>query len=189
MKRFQAGDKTSFALLVRRYQGPLYNFALRHVRVDTAAEDVVQEAFIRVVQNGAEFKFESRVSTWLFSIARNLSIDHLRKAALRKHPSLDQPTSDSEESRTLGETIADSKETDRSAEGERLKGRLEAAVRQLPEEQREVFLLRETGDMPFKDIAELTGVSENTVKSRMRYALLRLKELLADYEADAKALH
>ena len=66
--------------------------------------------------------------------------------------------------------------------------RITRAVEQLPEEQREVFLLREIGHVPFKDIAEMTGVSENTVKSRMRYALERLQEALSEYEDYARAL-
>jgi RNA polymerase sigma-70 factor (ECF subfamily) len=66
--------------------------------------------------------------------------------------------------------------------------RIVRAVEQLPEEQREVFLLREVGHVPFKDIAEMTGVSENTVKSRMRYALERLQNALSEYEDYARAL-
>src|ERR1700689_3400628 len=91
MIRFQAGERVAFTFLVRRHQGPLYNFALRHLRSAPAAEEVVQDAFVRVVQNASEFKHEARFSTWLYTITRNLCIDQLRKRALRKHPSLDEP--------------------------------------------------------------------------------------------------
>src|ERR1700733_2874034 len=90
MIRYQRGDKTAFTLLVRRHQGPLYNFAMRQLRVQSAAEDVVQEAFVRVVQNAADFKHEARFTTWVYTITRNLCIDQLRKRALRKHASLDE---------------------------------------------------------------------------------------------------
>src|SRR5580704_8078148 len=91
MIRFQRGDRAAFAALVRRHQTPLYNFSLRHLRAQSAAEDVVQDAFVRVVQNAAEFKHEARFTTWLYTIARNLCIDQLRKSALRRHSSLEEP--------------------------------------------------------------------------------------------------
>ena len=163
MIRHQRGDRTAFATLVRRHQTAIFNFALRQLRIRSTAEDVVQETFVRVVQNAAEFKHEARFVTWLYTIARNLCIDHLRKGALRKHPSLDEARSGAEgDGPTLGEQTAD--------------------------EQREVFLMREVANLPFKEIAEITNVPENTVKSRMRYALERLQAALSDYEEYARAL-
>src|SRR5687768_5508462 len=93
MLRYQRGDRDAFASLVRRYEVRMYNFVVRHLGARTHAEDIAQEVFLRVVQRAAEFKHEARFSTWLYTIARNLCIDHLRKASLRRHPSLDQPTS------------------------------------------------------------------------------------------------
>lgn len=195
MLRYQNGDRAAFAQLVRRHQGPLYNFALRQVRVGQVAEDVVQEAFVRVVQNAAEFKHEARFTTWVYTITRNLCIDQLRKRALRKHPSLDESKSGEGEGRdgrdgpTLGEQTADPRASvERDATGIELKERILRAVDKLPDDQREVFLMREVSNLPFKEIAEITGVPENTVKSRMRYALERLQESLAEYEDYARAL-
>src|SRR5579862_3250336 len=91
MSRFQGGERMAFTLLVRRHQTPLYNFALRQLRSGPAAEEVVQEAFVRVVQNAGEFKNAARFSSWLYTIARNLCIDSMRKGGLRRHPSLDEP--------------------------------------------------------------------------------------------------
>ncbi len=190
MIRFQRGDKAAFAALVRRHQSALYNFSLRHLRAQSAAEDVVQDAFVRVVQNAGEFKHEARFTTWLYTIVRNLCIDHLRKQVHRKHPSLDQskPGEDGE-GPTLGEQTADSRASvEREATGSELKERIAKAVETLPEEQREVFLMREVANLPFKEIAEVTGVPENTVKSRMRYALERLQQALCEYEEYARAL-
>lgn len=189
MLRYQAGDASAFAQLVRRHQGPLYNFALRQVRVPQVAEDVVQESFVRVVQNAADFKHEARFTTWVYTITRNLCIDHLRKRALRKHPSLDESRGEEGEGPTLGEQTADPRASvEREATGSELKERIALAVDKLPDEQREVFLMREIANLPFKEIAEITSVPENTVKSRMRYALERLQEALAEYEEYARAL-
>jgi len=189
MLRYQQGDRAAFPVLVRRHQTPLYNFALRQVRMAQAAEDIVQEAFVRVVQNALDFKHEARFTTWVYTITRNLCIDHLRKRALRKHPSLDESRGEEGEGPTLGEQTADPRASvEREATGTELKERIARAVDTLPDEQREVFLMRELANLPFKEIAEITGVPENTVKSRMRYALERLQEALAEYEDYARAL-
>jgi RNA polymerase sigma-70 factor, ECF subfamily len=190
MIRFQAGDRAAFTLLVRRHQGPLFNFALRYLRSSPLAQEVVQDAFVRVVQNAAEFKHEARFSTWLYTIARNLCIDQTRKRALRKHPSLDEPKKAEEgDGPSLGEQTADGRaNVERAVVSLEIRERVLAAVQQLPEEQREVFLMREGSNLPFKEIAEIVGVPENTVKSRMRYALERLQEALSEFEEYARAL-
>ena len=190
MVRYQRGDRTAFALLVRRHQTALYNFAFRQLRVQSAAEDVVQEAFVRVVQNAADFKHEARFTTWVYTITRNLCIDQMRKRALRKHASLDETRGGEDgEGPTLGEQTADSRASvEREATGSEIKDRIVKAVDLLPDDQREVFLMREVAHLPFKEIAEITGVPENTVKSRMRYALERLQAALSDYEEYARAL-
>lgn len=191
MVRLQSGDRTVFVVLVRRHQTPLYNFALRHLRNPSAAQDVVQDAFLRVVQSANEFKHSARFSTWLYAIARNLCIDHLRRQALRRHPSLDEPSrGDSDgEGPTLGERTVDSRaDVERVAVGVEIQERVVLAVEELPDDQREVFLLREVSNLPFKEIAEIVGVPENTVKSRMRYALERLQAALSEFEEYARAL-
>ena len=193
MMRFQGGDRAAFGGLVRRHKTNIYNFILRQIRIQPVAEDLVQDVFVKIVQNAADFKHEARFSTWAYTIARNVCIDHLRKAALRRHPSLDQAGngSNGEDGPTLGERTADlhpSASVERAAIGTELGHRITHAVELLPTEQREVFLMREIANLPFKDIAEMTGVSENTVKSRMRYALERLQEALSEYEDYARAL-
>jgi RNA polymerase sigma-70 factor (ECF subfamily) len=190
--RFQSGDRAAFALLVRRHQSGLYNFALRNLRERTAAEDIVQEAFVRVAQSAADFKSDARFSTWVYTIVRNLCIDQIRKNALRRHPSLDEARkSDDGDGPTLGEQTADPRgrsDIERTVEVGRMKERILAAIDALPDDQREVYLMREMSNLRFKEIAEITGVPENTVKSRMRYALERLQEALAEFEEHARAL-
>ena len=190
MIRFQGGDRAAFTLLVRRHQSSLFNFALRHLGSAPAAEEVVQDAFVRVVKNAGDFKHASRFSTWLYTIARNLCVDEARKRTHRKHPSLDQPRrAEGDEGPTLGELTGDkAASVERAAGSTEIRERIALAVDALPEEQREVFLLREVSGLPFKEIAEVVGVPENTIKSRMRYALERLQEALSEYEEYARAL-
>ncbi|MBI4952376.1 MAG: RNA polymerase sigma factor [Myxococcales bacterium] len=196
MLRYQEGERDAFALLVRRHKVPIYNFVLRQVKSPSTAEDLVQDVFVRVVRSAAKFKHEARFSTWVYSIARNLCIDHLRKQALRRHPSLEQPAANHSADHqgggaTLGERLADphpGAEADRRVTSDDIGRRIEAAVERLPNEQREVFLLRQVSKIPFREIADITGVPENTVKSRMRYALERLQEALSEYEDYARAL-
>jgi RNA polymerase sigma-70 factor (ECF subfamily) len=193
MVRLQSGDRTVFAVLVRRHQTPLYNFALRHLRNQAAAQDIVQDAFLRVIQSAGEFKHSARFSTWLYTITRNLCIDQLRRQALRRHPSLDEPGKGGDGSEgdgpTLGERTVDPRaDVERTAVAVELQERVVSAVEELPEDQREVFLLREVSNLPFKEIADIVGVPENTVKSRMRYALERLQAALSEFEEYARAL-
>jgi len=188
MRRFQQGDTASFAPLMRRHLPGVYNFVARHTAPGPAAEDLSQEVFLRVVERASDFKHESRFTTWLYSIARNLCIDALRKQSHRNHASLDEPD---KEGVSLREQIGDEHPQntgDRVAQSNQMAARIEQALRALPEEQREVFLLREIANLPFQEIAQVTGAPENTVKSRMRYALERLQEALRDFEEVARAL-
>jgi len=191
MVRYQRGERKAFVELVRRHNRSIYNFVLRQLRVPSVAEDVTQDVFMRLVQNAAEFKHEARFLTWLYTIARNLCIDQLRKLSHRRHASLDQPQSDQAEAQLLGETISDPNpqaSAERNALSSEVRSSIVKAVDSLPDDQREVFLLREIANLPFREIAEITGVGENTVKSRMRYALDRLKDALCDFEEYARAL-
>jgi len=182
MLRYQRGDVAAFAQLVDRHESALFNFVLRYVRSGPSAEDILQEVFLRVVQNAADFKHEARFSTWIYSIARNLCIDHYRKLTLRNHDSFEQPRTDGQ--RSHADAAADahfSASAERSAMSRELRELITRAVEALPDDQREVFLLREVANLPFKEIAKLTDTPENTVKSRMRYALERLQEALHEF--------
>jgi RNA polymerase sigma-70 factor, ECF subfamily len=193
MSRFCRGNREAFVLLVKRHQTPLYNFALRHLASSTAAEDVVQESFIRVFQNAPDFRTSSRFTAWLYAIARNLCIDFLRKRTHRRHQSLDElsGTNDGRGHSTvsLGDRTADdTANVERTAMALEIGARVLSAINQLPEDQREVFLLREISNLPFNEIAKVVQAPENTVKSRMRYALERLQAALSEFEEYGRAL-
>jgi RNA polymerase sigma-70 factor (ECF subfamily) len=187
LRRFIEGDADAFEVLVRRFQRPLFNFILRSVRDPDRSEELLQEVFLKVIQRAGEFQGTSKVSTWIYTIARNLCIDTSRKMVFRRHRSLDAPTGDDPDGPTMLDRVAAATPlADREVIGGDLKERITRAVEELPEEQREVFLMREASNMAFKEIAEVVGVPENTVKSRMRYALERLQRALAEYEDYAR---
>lgn len=190
LERYCAGQVGAFSVLLERYQGPIFNFVLRSVGDPATAEDVVQDTFTRIIQNVNSFRSESKFSTWLYRIARNLCIDHARRMRHRRHKSLDVAgTHADSDGSPLSERIAISgPATDEVADAPGLRNRIADAIGELPEEQREVFLMRQVQHLPYAEIGAITGSSENTAKSRMRYALLRLQEILADVAPDTEAI-
>ncbi len=184
MLAFQAGDARAFEVLVRKHRTPVFNFILRFTSHRARAEDVLQETWLKVVRSASEYTPKAKFTTWLYTIARNLCVDRARKESYRQAASLEAPATgtSAEEGRPLGESLPDEGiNPERGAYNARLRPLLERALAGLPEEQREVFVLREYSGVPFKEIAEVTGVSENTVKSRMRYALEGLRRRLAEF--------
>lgn len=188
MRAYRAGDVRAFELLLARHERPVWNFIRRSVGDPTLAEDLLQEVFLRVVKARDEWKGESKFSTWVYAIARNLCIDHARRAVHRDAASLDGPMRRGDDS---SDTLHDHLPSQaRDAEGltsdSQLRARIDAAVAALPAEQREVFLMREVMDMPFAEIAAVVGAPEPTVKSRMRYALERLRVALEEFGGPAE---
>ena len=194
MEAFRGGDPQAFEVLVSRHGRGLYNFLLRSVRTQHRAEELLQEVMLRVVKSKGRYQRSAKFTTWVYTIARNLSVDESRRVRFRDHQSLDAPLRgrDGEGStRTrLGRLAAHDVPTDMAADAPRLRGRLRAAIDQLPDEQREVFLMRQVSGMSFREIGDIVGAPENTVKSRMRYALEKLRHDLADLDpADAARVH
>jgi RNA polymerase sigma-70 factor (ECF subfamily) len=191
MLAYQAGETRAFAQLLERHRRPIFNFLVRSVGDPVQAEDLLQDVFMRVVRGAEGYQRQAKFTTWLYTIARNLCVDAQRRGKFRKTSSLDAPGgggSDGEEGSPLLDRIADGQlGTERQAIGRELRGKLEQAIARLPADQREVFLMREMSGMPFKDIADVVGCPENTIKSRMRYALERLREELEEYRDLAQA--
>ncbi len=188
MLAYKSGDARAFSTLVQRHRAAVFNFILRYVGHRQRAEDLLQETWLKVVRNSSEYQPKARFTTWVFTVARNLCVDNARKERFRKTSSLDGPVG-SDDERSLGELLPDDNAPlpDRAADSVRVRPLIEQALTALPDEQREVFLLREYQGIAFKEIAEVTGVNENTVKSRMRYALEGLRKRLNDagIESDA----
>ena len=173
--QLRGGDLDALSALLTRYQNRLYRYLLRLVREPAEAEDLFQQTWLRVAEKIRQFDPRRNFEAWLFTLARNLAIDHLRRI---RPESLDQPAAD-----TAGESAAARLPShERPAiEGilarERA-GRLGAALEMLPMVQREVLTLRFEEEMKLEEIAEVLDAPLSTVKTRLRRALERLREML-----------
>lgn len=183
MRRYAGGDVGAFEVLFDRHEKPIFRFIYRSVGDRERAEELVQDVFLRVVNAAEGYKATAKFTTWLYTIARNVCIDEARRRGRRPTVSLDAPLKDDP-----GTTFLD-RLVDASARGgtselarEAFLEHLREGLTTLPDEQREVFLLRQFEGMRFVDIAKMLGVSDNTVKSRMRYALQALRGHLAAFE-------
>jgi len=182
LQAYRAGDVRAFERLVARYEKPIWNFLRRFVADAATAEDLLQEVFLRVVKSADEWRGAAKFSTWLYTIARNLTVDQSRRAVHRNAASLDGPAhAGSDSTATLHDRLpSPDRRADDLASDRQTKRRIDEAVAALPAEQREVFLMREVMEMPFAEIATAVGASEPTVKSRMRYALEKLRAALVE---------
>jgi RNA polymerase sigma-70 factor (ECF subfamily) len=179
MERYREGDARAFEVLLNRHSRSVYHFALRSVGRSDRAEDLMQEVFLRIVKGAANYRRRAKFTTWLYTIARNLCVDHLRRQKFRRTVSLDQPQGEDPDGAPLLDRVADDALLeDRRAMDRQFSRNLERALADLNPDQREVFLLREFEDLPFADIATIVGCPLNTVKSRMRYALEALRAAL-----------
>lgn len=173
------GDAAAFERLLARYERPIYLFCLRFLGQRAAAEDATQEVFLRVVKGLPRWDRRSSLKTWVYTIARNHCVDATRKRRHRKTESLDR-TSDPDAAPPVEQVAgADGERPDHRREQALLRQAISDGIAGLPDAQREVFVLREYAGAKFQEIAEMTGASENTVKSRMRYALEHLRRHLA----------
>jgi RNA polymerase sigma-70 factor (ECF subfamily) len=187
MLAYRDGDVRAFEVLVTRHRKPIYNFILRFVHDAAQAEDVMQECFLRVIKGAEAYERQAKFTTWLYTIARNLCVDAARRGKHRKAASLDAPVGD-EDGAALIDMVSDGKDgAERNTLNLELRARMQKAIEGLPDEQREIFLLREVADLQFNEIAKVVGIPENTVKSRMRYALEKLREALEEYRDLAQA--
>jgi RNA polymerase sigma-70 factor (ECF subfamily) len=167
----QNGNEEAFAALVRKYQRPLFTFLLRLVGNRQSAEDLFQDTFMRVLRALPKYKENGRFSGWLFGIARNLAVDLIRRQRVQQGYFQD-------DEEALVAAVDYQNATDAEVEKAELGRLVENALLQLPAKQREVFLLRQHGEMSFKEIAELLDEPLNTVLSHMHYAVTKLRQQL-----------
>jgi RNA polymerase sigma-70 factor (ECF subfamily) len=180
MRAYQEGEVAAFRILVERHQGPIYRFCLRSMGDSEAATDAAQDIFLKVVKNAAKWQQKAKFTTWLYTIARNHCIDASRKKKHRKTESLNAPLGrDAEGGEEKIDRVTDeSPDSTRLLDSKRMREVIDEALEEMPPEQREVFCLRQYSGLPFAEIAEATKTGENTVKSRMRYALKALQKAL-----------
>lgn len=173
---YQKGNSSAFEELFSRYQKEIYNFICRFLGDVEGASEAFQEVFERVIRSGASYSPKAKFSTWVYTIARNYCIDLFRKKKLRRVVSLDEPGYLDDDGLTLGDRLSDKGPLpDEEISAMDLGQKLVFALNHINPDQREVFLLRERQGLQFEEISKIIGVSLNTVKSRMRYALKALQ--------------
>lgn len=174
IESFLSGNQKSFEQLVRRHQSRVYSTALLVVRDKYAAEDILQDCFIKffhVLQAG-KYQENGRLLPFLLRIAHNLAIDYIRRS---KHVPIITSSDGEDVFRFID--IKTESVLDQLEKGE-MNSRLKWAISQLPDDEREVVILRHFGKMSFKEIAEVTGLNLNTALGKMRYALINLRKQL-----------
>lgn len=177
MVRYARDEEAAFEILFARFRQPLFGFLYRFLGRSDRAEDVFQEVFYEVVRARKRFRPQFKFSPWLFRIARNRAVDRLRRNGFRDMASLDAPidSRNPEGETRLSRLAGDGPDPEKIVQALELEASLESALAELPPEQSEVFWLKEKSGLTFAEIAKLTGVSENTVKSRLRYALEKIR--------------
>ncbi len=186
VKYVEHGDERAFRTLVDRHQERVFGYLLGMVRDREVANDLFQETFLKVIsalsRERGSYTVQGKFLGWVLRIARNAALDHLRARKKWK----DVSSSQTDDEVDYWEKLPDESPLvdvllHRSEQSEVLRDSIDA----LPEEQREVLLLRHEADMTFREIADLTGCSINTALGRMRYALINLRrQLMAQHSKD-----
>lgn len=171
------GDHSAIEVLINRHRSKVYTYILLTIKNQQLAEDLFQETFIKVIQSlrGGKYKDNGKFLSWVIRIAHNLIIDHFRKEKQMNAISND----DSEIDLFNSKKLSDSNIEELIIHGQ-IKSEIRTLINELPEDQREVVLLRHYGGLSFKEIADQTDVSINTALGRMRYALINLRKLIQE---------
>ena len=178
MLRYKDGDLGAFESLVEKHQKPLFSFVYRLCNDYHQTEDLVQEVFLRVIRMARQYEPRAKFTTYLYTLAHNVCIDHLRRKKTHRNVSLSDPL-DPEKEFSIENTMKDDRmNPEKEFHQKNFEAALQRAVEELPTEQREVFLLRERQNLPFDQIAKIVGCLPSTAKSRMRYALQSIRTKL-----------
>ncbi|MCX7834450.1 MAG: RNA polymerase sigma factor [bacterium] len=172
------GNHQAFNQLVIEYQEQALMLALRLLRNQKDAEDVVQNAFIKIWEELSTFRGESKFSSWLYRIVYNMSLNKLKSRAIRNFLRI-QEDYDEEDFETITLVNPDDNPEQKLIEKEK-KERLEQAIRKLSMKQRTIFIMRVEQGLSNAEIAEITGKSEGSVKANLSFALAKLKKLLEE---------
>ena len=181
MLRVQRGDRGAFTDLVEKYQKPIYNFILRIVRDETEAEDLAQNTFIQVWKAAQRYRANARFTTWLFTIARNLCLNEIRRRSRHPADSLDGfAHADEDQSAPQIEDRTAANPPAELLQGE-LADKIEEALAGLPENQRTAILLCQRDELSYDAIAEVIGCSLSATKSLIFRGRETLKQRLKAY--------
>lgn len=180
MLRVQQGDLAAFEALVERYKQPVFNFVLRILHDPDEAEDIAQQVFVQAWKAAGRYRVASRFSTWLYTIARNLSLNELRRRGRHRTESLDAPPDGRESETPAPEDARQVGVAEEVLLGE-LERKIEEALAALPEAQRTALLLFREKDLSYEEIAEVLGCSVAATKSLIHRARTSLKRWLKPY--------
>jgi RNA polymerase sigma-70 factor (ECF subfamily) len=171
------GDHSAIETLINRHRRKVYTYILLTIKNQQLAEDLFQETFIKVIQSlrGGKYKDNGKFLSWVIRIAHNLVIDHFRKEKQMNAISND----DSEVDLFNSKKFSDSN-IEELIIHDQIRSEIRTLINELPDDQREVVLLRHYGGLSFKEIADQTDVSINTALGRMRYALINLRKLIQE---------
>ena len=172
-----AGDGTAYQGLVEKYQNRVYAMIYGMVRNAEDARDLTQEAFVKAFRNLKSFRLESSFYTWLYRIAMNLAIDHTRKQKRRETKEFDEQVGTRNSEGDLSE-IHRAESPRKALERKPLMAAINDALQKLPEEQRQIVVLREVQGLSYREISEVMDIPEGTVMSRLYYARKKLQKLL-----------
>lgn len=170
MTRYAGGDARAFETLYARHKSPLYRFLRQRCFDPQTADDIFQEVWTKVIRARTQYEPTAKFSTWLYQVARNVYVDHVRHVKRRV-----QLVTDSDDALSL---VPSSTTTADVVHGDQIQRAIDKAVAGLPEEQREAFLLHQFAGLTLPQIAEVTDVGRETVKSRLRYAVAKLRNAL-----------
>lgn len=174
------GDIDAYGQIVNRYRGRLYNFIFRFVGDRETSEDIVQETFLRAFRKREEYRAIANFSTWLFTIAGNLAKSELRRRKRWRFLSLNKD----EESDTGLDLPDESYRPDRVAESSMADVQIQQAILSLPENYRQVVLLRDVEGLSYQEISKIVKCPVGTVKSRVNRARIRLQQKLRNEGRD-----
>ena len=170
MLRYRDGDTTAFETLYRRHNDALYRYLLRLCQHRATAEDIFQDVWGKIIKARANYRPTAKFTTFLYRVAHNCFIDHVRRNKRHSNNTEFEP-----------ELHADTSESpDTMTERYLAKERLTLALRDLPEEQRDAFLLHEEAGLNIDQIAAVTGSNRETAKSRVRYAFKKLRAAIEE---------
>jgi RNA polymerase sigma-70 factor (ECF subfamily) len=175
--RFQKGDEQAYVELVDRYRNRLMTFVFRFVGDSEVAEDIVQDTLVKVYTHKHFYKEIAKFSTWIYTIAGNLSKTELRKRKRRKISSLSQMGLDDREY----ELPAVEPESGEAVQGEFTEQQIQNAIQSLPLHFRTVVILRDIQELSYEEISKIVDVPLGTVKSRINRARLQLQDQLKEY--------
>ena len=174
--RFQEGDEQAYVELVNRFRNRLMSFIYRYVNDMEQAEDIVQDAFLKLYTHKHYYKNIAKFSTWIYTIAANLAKTELRKKKSRKVTYLSQMGPEERDY----ELPAVEPDTDELAQSEYIENKIQAAIQKLPLHFRTVTILRDIQELSYEEISKIVDVPLGTVKSRINRARIQLQKELKD---------